>query len=440
MILMKKHNILFLSLVLYILIVSACNQKQSISMQPSKVTVVTVEKVLVQRYRDLIGQLVADEQVDLRARITGILEKQNFKEGDFVKKGQLLFVIQKAEYEANLMSTEGQVKEAEASVKNKTINYERQKLLYHKKAVSELIYQQSIEDKLTAEGELLVAKADYSLAKLNLSYTEIKAPLDGKTGSVTYDPGNLLSTESSSLLDIVKMDPILAEFSFSEAHILDILENKQKRLKERTAKNSQVDDNAKGKLIQLRLFLANGQEYSHLGEIIFMDNVINPLTGTMKLKGSFPNPNNVLVPGGYVRIRLERTQKSEVILIPQVAVQNDQLGPYVFTINKDNKAEQKYITHGETYGTYIKIDTGIAVGDVVVTEGQQKIKNGQIVNPQEAVSKKDDQAEAADAVKTQSITSNTNSDSSTQAVTIKPLTAVETDSGINENNTGVKNK
>jgi membrane fusion protein, multidrug efflux system len=351
-------------------------QKQQKKASP-KVIVCPVTQQKVHPTDTMVGQVVALEKVALRARITGFIEKQPVENGAFVKKGDIIFLIQKIQYEAEVLSAQGNLEKAQATLENATINYNRQKYLAAKQAVSQRDFDLAAANLGDAQGGLKLAQADLIEAKLNLSYTEIIAPFDGKIGIAAYDPGNLVSPDSGVLVEIVMLDPVFVQFNLIEQNLLDYIEKKysNKNLANKPNKITLAER------IAVKLILSNGQKYPLTGKIEYSDNVIDSLTGSILLRAIFKNSQRMLIPGAYVNVILERKDPLEALLVPQDAVQMDQVGSFVYVLEKNNTVKYTSVIVGAVYGIGLSVKSGLKAGDLVVYQGIQKLRDGMKVIP-----------------------------------------------------------
>ena len=365
--------------VVSLLFLSGCSDKNKTIKKPPKVIVAKAYYSGVNKYREYVGQVVSIMKEVLSARVVGYLSKRTFTEGSFVKKGDLLFNIQKDEYQADVVIAEGNLTNCQAALKNAEIEYDRYKLLSEKKATSIKTFNFAEAAKGKAVGDVEVAKGNLALAKLNLSYTDIISPCNGRIGKVTYNVGNLVGPKSNPLATVLMFDPIYVEFNINEAKLLDII--KQARFKTKLSENSKDKTSVSG--VKVILKLSNNTEYPYSGSIDFIDNRVNPTTGTVLLRAIFKNPNELLVPGSFVTVKVETIESEKEILIPQSALQQDQLGSYVYVLNKDKEVVQKHITIGAFYGTDVVVEKGVTEGEDVISQGFQKVKPGIKVIPVE---------------------------------------------------------
>ncbi len=312
-----------------------------------------------------VAKIEAQDKVGLRARVQGFLQERLFKEGDIVKKGQPLFVIEPVNFEATVREAEANVAKARAAVKNTKAQYERAKTLYKTKDVSESKLDTEEAAFASAQASLAQAEAKLDLAKKDLEYTTITAPMDGKIGESVYSVGELIGPSSGVLAEVVAINPIDAVFSVSENEMLLL----QKNFK-------QADS------IKVQFITSDGVLYPEDGKINFVDVTLDEAMNTLKIKASFPNPDNKLISGQYGRVTLESQTPIKEIVIPMKAVQQDMLGTYVYVINGENRIEKRDVTRGsELEGFDVVITSGLQAGDVIVTEGFQKIAPQALVKP-----------------------------------------------------------
>ncbi|HJO93026.1 MAG TPA: efflux RND transporter periplasmic adaptor subunit [Victivallales bacterium] len=370
----KKNLLTFPSALAAALFLFGCSKQAIQQPPPPKVVVAPVISKEVHQYQEMVGEVIAKERVDLRARITGFIEKQNYPNGAKVKRGDVIFLIQKNQYKAQLEAAEADLMKAKAELTNATIDYNRKKYLVNKSAVSVVDFDLAATAKATAQSEVLTAKANLELAKLDYSYTEVKAPYDGVIGIANYDPGNLVSITSDPLVTLVMTDPILVEFNISESLFVDILQYHQKN------KVKGKKDSSYPKII-VKLILSNGTEYEHYGEITFVNNEINSMTGTIRIRALFKNPHQFLIPGAYVKVKVMKNEKDNALLIPQASIQETQAGSYVLTVNDKNVVEEKFIDTDTVYGTDIIVTNGLKLGERVICQGLQKVRPGIKVSP-----------------------------------------------------------
>ncbi len=353
--------------------IGGCRPKETSAPEPPGVTVVPATVATVANRTTVIAQVKAYDSVDLVARVKGFLRKRNFKEGQAVKQGELLFLIEQEEYLANVERAKAALLKALAAQKNATINYERQKKLYEEDAVAQITYDNAVCEKMEKDAAVDDAKAVLALAKINLSYTEINAPFDGVVGLAAYSSGNVVGTESGTLANVVRLEPARVQFNISETDLLRISREREKT-------------GAYPKIV-VRLRFQDGSEYDHTGAITFSDNHINPTTGTFLMQATFPNPHVLLIPGMYVRIILESARKQDALLVPQPAVMRDQLGEYVLVVEKEsNKVGRRNIVTGQKEGLNIAVamddaSSELKADELVIVEGIQKVRIGAIVKP-----------------------------------------------------------
>lgn len=316
--------------------------------------------------------------VNLVARVTGYLEKRNFKEGEDVKKGDLLFVIEQAPYKIEVQSSEAKVAEANAVLANAQSYLKRLKSV-RKGAVSQTDLDKSKSDLLKAQAELLQAKASLDQAKLNLNYTEIRSPIDGRIGRVSVDVGNLVTSNTGTLATILQLDPIYVLFTVSEAAVLTEFQHQIKK--------------GKARAFIPKIQLSNGTIYPFEGVEDFVSHEVDPKTGTITIRAIFPNAskniipvnNNLqhsrrlLMPGQFVKVLVRRSDTSLQRVVPQIAIQEDQKGKFVLVVDADKRVHKRSIKVGDKQGIDWVVQQGLDVGELIITQGLQKVRPGLMV-------------------------------------------------------------
>jgi membrane fusion protein (multidrug efflux system) len=333
------------------------------------VTVVKVTAAEIKPATTFTGRIEAQNKVDLRVRVDGVLEKRMFVEGADVKEGELLFVIEKGLYQAAVDQAKAALETAEATLKLADIEVDRQTQLIQRNVVAQATLDQVTAKQGEARGAMLAQKAALEKAELQLSYTDIKSPISGRIGRASVSVGNFVSPSNNALATIASQDPIYASFPVTQREMLAVR-------KQQAA--------SKGGEYVIYVKLADGSRYPSAGKIDFLDNTVNQGTDTVQVRAIFANPDRVLVDGQLVTVVAEEGKGESALLAPQQALQVDQTGPYVLVVDKDNKIQIRRVETDVARGANIVIRKGLAENELIVTEGIQRVRPGQIVAPTEA--------------------------------------------------------
>ena len=361
----KKMMQLCLLLSLLLFLTVGCKKQIKPRRRPvPEVAVVPVKLQTVKEVWSLVGETIAEPKVELLARVKGFLTKRNFKQGAFVKKGELLFQIEKDLYLSLVKKDEAEVSIKEALLKNAEINYRRASILSKKQSISKETLDKAVADRDSALGELNVAKAALQQAKLNLSYTDIKAPFDGRIGLSNFNVGNMIGPESGVLATVVALNPMQVEFHVNEA---DFLRAKQ------TALGRNIPLATLLATLDLKLVLSNKSVYNHSGKIFFWNNQVDSSTGTILLRARFENPEFMLLPGQYVTVKIESAQPKKRLVIPQVAVQAALGGHFVMIVDSENTIQKKDVVLGYRFDDMVEVKEGLKEGEQVVIAGIQNV-------------------------------------------------------------------
>jgi membrane fusion protein (multidrug efflux system) len=304
--------------------------------------------------------------VQLRARVEGFLEKVLFREGDDVQAGQLLYQIEKAQLQAQVDQATANVAAAEATELNAQLQYNRSLELVKNQNVPQATVDQNRANLDSAKATVLQNKAVLTQAQVNLSYTDIKSPIDGRIGLTAYTEGNLVNPASGVLATIVSQDPIYVVFPVSVRQLEEIRESRRQ-------------ENGSLTKIEILVRLSSGQEYQHAGVWNYTDPQVDQTTDTLTMRATLPNPERLLTDGEFVTVVIRERKEQPRLVVPQAALQVDQAGYYVMVVGPDNKVEQRRVATGATQGTDIVVESGVKEGDRVIVDGVQKVRPGQTV-------------------------------------------------------------
>lgn len=366
-----------------LLLLAGCNessekQAQAPQMPPPAVGVVTAAKRPVAAGVTFVGRVQAVNKVDLVARVEGFLQQRNYTEGQEVKAGDMLFVLEKDTYQASVDQAQANLASAQATADNAKLQTDRARELIKNQNVSQATLDDRIATEKSANASVQQNQAALEQAQINFGYTDIKAPFDGRVGISTFSVGGLVGPSTGTLATIVSQDPIYVIFPVSDRFIQDV---------QQASGSGRVEPQD----VVVKLMLANGSEYPQTGKIDFTDVKVDQNTDTLMVRAVFANPNRILTDGQYARVTAERKDPVEALVIPQRAILSDQTGSYVLVVGEGKKAAAKHITTGANQGADVVVQQGLNDGDVVIVDGIQKVRPGQEVNPAPAA------AEAAPA-------------------------------------------
>jgi membrane fusion protein (multidrug efflux system) len=371
------------------LMIGALRPKHVSGAQPGAfpdVEVVQVEQKDVPIYGEWIGTLDGFTNADVRAQVTGYIMRQGYQEGAFVKKGQLLFEIDPRPFHAALDQTEGQLAQARAVLANAQAVQGRTELdvnrytpLAKEQAASQQDLDNAVQNNMaakatvaTAQAQIRSAEAAVETARINLDFTRLTAPIDGIAGQAQLQVGALVNLSSGPVTSVSTVDPVKVYFTVGEPQYLAW----RKRYPTETTRQ-EADKN-----LRLELILADGSTYPQAGTFYFADRQVNESTGAIRIAGLFPNPGNILRPGGYGKVRAVIRVQQGALLVPQRAVTELQGGYQVAVVGDDNKVSIRTVAVGDRVGNQWVIADGLKRGERVIAEGVQKVRAGMQVNPE----------------------------------------------------------
>jgi membrane fusion protein (multidrug efflux system) len=356
------------ALILGITLLSACSMEAPESPMPEVVVDTVVREPFQPIYRH-VGRLQAENDVAIQARVTGYLQSRDFREGELVSVGDVLYTLDASEFEAALARAKADLAAARANQANAQINYQRGQELLPKGAISQSEVDNLMAKKRDAEARIESAEAQVTSARVNLNFTTIRAPITGRIGSSTVSVGDLVGPTSGNLTTLVSIDPIDAQFQISEVTYVTAIGESLNRERELEIRNR----------IEVTLELSTGVTYPEVGHVYYLANRIDQATGTLEARARIPNPNSALVPGQYVRVVLRDPELKEGLFLPQSALQADQQGSFVLTVTAEGKVERHNVTLGERRDDKVLVHAGVAEGDQVIVRGLQQVRPGMVV-------------------------------------------------------------
>src|SRR5690349_20467032 len=366
-------------------LVASCGQQQQQAggPPPPQVTVAKPIKRTVFDYDEYVGRFTAVNSVEVRARVSGYLDKVDFKDGQLVKQGDLLFTIDKRPFQNTLDQARANLVQAQSNLAFTESDYTRGQQLVRDKTITDQTFEQRAQAFRNAKASVSANEAAVRQAELDLEFTELRAPVNGRIGDRRVSPGNLVTGgtggNTTMLATIVSTDPIYFEFTFDEASYLRY---------ERLAKEGGQDVASRNAGVQVALKLIDENDFDHEGRMDFVDNVIERSTGTIRGRAIISNPNGVFTPGMFARVRVPGSSPYEALLVPDAAIGTEQARRFVVVIDAQDIARPKYVTLGQLTSDNLRvIKDGIGPDDRVVVSGLIQARPGQKVRPEEQGSK-----------------------------------------------------
>jgi membrane fusion protein, multidrug efflux system len=331
----------------------------ALTLPPPLVTVATATAQDVPKYLDEIGRNVAFESVSVTPQVAGQITERHFQDGDNLRKGQLLFVIDPRPYKAQLDSAMASLQQANAALELAKIQFERDQELVGTRAISKQDYDTKKNAVDVIQAQIESAKAAIETAQINLDYCYIHSPIDGRAGARLVDVGNVVQANTTSLLSIQRLDPIYATFTITERDLPDV----QKQM-------------SRGMLKALVRLPNDPDASARAGKVEFLDNAVQNSTGTVNLRATVSNPDRHFWPGQFVNVKLVLATEKSAVLVPNQATQISQKGPFVYVIKADNTAELRPVSLGQRQGDDVVITKGVEAGERVVVTGQLLVRPG----------------------------------------------------------------
>ena len=354
-------------------VLSACEQNAFVPPPPPKVEVGLPTQRAITRYLEATGNTAPIKSVDLVARVQGVLQSINYKDGTPVKAGTTLFTIEPETYKLKLEQAQAAEAGTQASVKQAEADFKRQSDLVQRQVVSQATMDNSTSARDNAQANLQQAQVNTRIAAVNYGYTNVTAPFDGVVSAHLVSVGQLVGASSpTQLATIVALDPLYVNFNVNEQDVLKIRAEARRR--------GMTPSDLEQLPVEIGLQTESG--YPHKGKLDYAAPTVNQSTGTLAVRGVLPNPDRVLLPGYFVRVRVPVEQQANALLVPDVALGSDQAGRYVLVVNSDNIVEQRKVVAGPLDGDLRVIESGLKPDDRVVTAGLLRAIPGQKVDPQ----------------------------------------------------------
>ena len=332
------------------------------------VSIMPVQKQDVEIYGEYVGRIRAQQFVEVRARVEGYLEKMLFEEGSYVKRNQVLFIINQDQYQAKADRVRAQLKKDEAQARKAERDLERIRPLYEQNAASQLDLDNAIAAYESAVASVGMSKADLDQAELQLGYTIVRSPISGHISERHVDLGTLVGTSGKSLLaTIVKSDTVLVDFSMTA---LDYLKSKERNV----MIGQQVENRSWQPTVTITL--PDNSVYDHKGLVDFAEPQVNPKTGTFSVRAEMANPDHVLLPGQFTKVKLLLDVREGATVVPQKALIIEKGGAYIYVMRRDSTVEKRFIEMGPEFQNNIVVERGLAPGEQIVCEGYNKLTPG----------------------------------------------------------------
>jgi membrane fusion protein (multidrug efflux system) len=357
------------NLLLVLLLVAGCERKSEQAGSPAPPPAVVVQRAELQgvaRAYEFVGRIQAVDTVGIRAREEGFLDTVLFREGEQVKAGDLLYQLEKPPYQAQVDQAKANLAAAQAQAANAEAQFQRTQDLAKQQFMAKATLDADRATMETARAQVQQMKAALAVAEINLGYTDIHSPIDGRIGRTAITQGNLVNPASGVLATIVSQDPIHVLFPVSLRQLEEIRESRRR------------PDGSLAK-VEIILRLPNGQEYPHPGVWNYTEPQVDQTTDTVVLRGTMPNPEGRLIDGQFVTVLIRERQQQPLLVVPQAALQLDQAGYYLLVVDDQDKVEMRRVVTGPAQGPGMVVQSGLKPGERVIVDGVQKVHPGQLV-------------------------------------------------------------
>lgn len=354
---------------------SACDDSdqasQNNAQEAPSVIVAGVSSREISQSANFIGRTEPVDAIDLKARVAGFLEERAVDDGVHVNAGDILFRIEPAQYEAAVAQARADVAEGQANLALADLELQRKTTLLASDTIAQAEYDSALASREAAAASVDAREAMVRQAEIDLAYTEMPAPFDGRIGRIAFSRGDVVGPDSGPIATLVRVSPIYVDFALSESQFLTLAERIGAKL------DADVDP---ANSPPVTLLLANRTEFDETGSVVFIDNTVDPLTGTISLRARFENARGLLTPGMFVTVTIEAEESQTGLVLPQSAVQRDQKGSFALVVGSEGLVEQRYVELGDQLETDVVIESGLQEGESVIVEGLQRVRPGVPVN------------------------------------------------------------